>query len=724
MTRTNQSSKVGIPFCWEMGNLVVVSNRLPVNISKEDEKWTYCTRSGSLVSILTGAKRSTPFKWIGYLDVDVPPEEQTEVRELLEPECLIPVFLERKTADLYYADFANGVIWPAFHYYPEAIHFTKEAWDAYVAVNKAFAATVCAHAKTTDLVWVHDYHLMLLPKLIKERVDVNIGFFLHILFPPCDVYTTLPVARVLLESVLASDLIGFHTVEYTRNFLCSASQLFGLITKPQSIVMEDGREVRVDTFPVGIDPEKFHVAVSQPSVKKLYKSLRKSFGSKKLILGVDRMDYIKGIPLKLLAYKSMLKSHPELVNDTVLLQIAVPSRESVAEYEELAHNCNELVGQINGTVGTLSHVPIHLYHKSVDFETLVALYLLADVCVISSIRDGMNLVASEFVASQCKEDPGVLVLSEFTGVSASLSGAIIINPWNIDEMANSMYVALHMDLKQRKSSYESMIKYVRSHTSMYWGNSFIKELDQVARSRAIFNTEKLDKSLVRSGNTLLLIWIDGLLASHKELEREHINALLQGSGNFAHSVYLVSNASEEQLGSRFVGVNVGLIAKNGAFVKKISSDEWVSLYEPVSVDWKTIVMPWFVHYVERTPGAFVEEEETRVLFNYKGVDPEFGLWQANDLMANLEPSVSHLPIRMARGRFSVECYLASVSITSAIDLLVKSGDFQSVLVVSPNFEEDLLLYCHSLENCKTIVVGKYRKTRAEFFIDTLSELFE
>lgn len=374
---------------------------------------------------------------------------------------------------------ADSILWPLFHYHPGEITFDEAAWVAYQEVNRLFAKTVIKDVQDGDLIWVHDYHLMLLPQMLREmmgqsRKNVRIGFFLHTPFPSSEIYRILPVREQLLTGLLDCDLIGFHTYDYARHFLSSCSRILDTPTTPNGVEWK-GNLVTVGVFPIGIDPEKFFDGLKKESVQQRIATLRRKFDGVKLIVGVDRLDYIKGVPQKLHALEVFLTEHPEWIGKVVLVQVAVPSRQDVEEYQNLRAVVNELVGRINGKFGTIEFMPIHFLHQSVTFDELTALYAVSDACLVSSTRDGMNLVSYEYIATQ-EENHGVMILSEFTGAAQSLNGSLIVNPWNTEELANAIHDAVTMSPEQRRSNYKKLEHYVVNYTSAWWGKTFVAAL--------------------------------------------------------------------------------------------------------------------------------------------------------------------------------------------------------------------------------------------------------
>ncbi|KAJ4347243.1 Trehalose-6-P synthase/phosphatase complex synthase subunit [Didymosphaeria variabile] len=467
------------------GRLLLVSNRLPITIKRSDEgKFDFSMSSGGLVSGLSGLSKSTTFQWYGWPGLEIPENEIGTLKQQLKAEHnAVPVMLDDDLADRHYNGFSNSILWPLFHYHPGEITFDESAWNAYTEANRLFAKAIAKDVQDNDMVWVHDYHLMLLPAMLREEIgntkkNVKLGFFLHTPFPSSEIYRILPVRNEILLGVLHCDLIGFHTYDYARHFLSSCSRILGLATTPNGVEFQ-GKLITVGAFPIGIDPEKFDEGLKKPKVQERIAALEKKFEGVKLIVGVDRLDYIKGVPQKLHALEVFLTEHPEWIGKVVLVQVAVPSRQDVEEYQNLRAVVNELVGRINGKFGTIEFMPIHFMHKSVSFDELIALYSVSDACLVSSTRDGMNLVSYEYIATQEKRH-GVMILSEFTGAAQSLNGSLIVNPWNTEELADSIHDAVTMGDEQRAQNYEKLSRYIRKYTSAWWGQSFVQELTRIS----------------------------------------------------------------------------------------------------------------------------------------------------------------------------------------------------------------------------------------------------
>ncbi|KAI5970653.1 TPS1 [Candida margitis] len=464
------------------GKVFVVSNRLPVTIKrKEDGSYDYSMSSGGLVTALQGLKKTTEFQWLGWPGLEVPEDEQDKVNhDLMTKFNCTAIFLSDTIADLHYNGFSNSILWPLFHYHPGEMNFDENAWAAYIEANKKFAIEISKQVQDNDMVWVHDYHLMLLPEMLRQEIghskkNIRIGFFLHTPFPSSEIYRILPVRKEILVGVLSCDLIGFHTYDYARHFLSSVSRIVPNVkTSPNGILYEN-RSVSIGAFPIGIDVDNFTEGLKKPEVEQRVAQLEKKFDGVKVIVGVDRLDYIKGVPQKLHAFEIFLQQNPEWIGKVVLVQVAVPSRGDVEEYQSLRATVNELVGRINGQFGTVEFVPIHYMHKSIPFNELLSLYNISDVCLVSSTRDGMNLVSYEYIACQ-EQRKGSLILSEFAGAAQCLSGAIVVNPWNTEDLSDAIKESLTLPNEKRAVNFKKMFEYISKYTSGYWGESFVKAL--------------------------------------------------------------------------------------------------------------------------------------------------------------------------------------------------------------------------------------------------------
>jgi trehalose 6-phosphate synthase/phosphatase len=400
-----------------------------------------------------------------------------KVLEALQKHRIVPVELTAAEVEHYYEGFSNGVLWPLFHAFPDKIRLEMDQdWDTYVAVNKRFAQATAARSGPGDSVWIHDYHLMLVPQLLRElRPDLRIGFFLHFPFPTFEAFRVLPWREALLQGVLGADLVGFQTREDTAHFAHAVEQLLRAEPAETGLWLQ-GRHVRLGTYGISIDAQAFSRSAASPAVAKRVAELRRDLGGRTLILGVDRLDYTKGIPQRLLALERHLERHPDQRDRFLLLQIAVPSRERVPAYIEYRKQVDQLAARINGRFGLPDRVPIHLLYQSFPFEGVVALYRAADVMLVTSLRDGMNLVAKEFCATR-GDDSGVLILSEFAGAAQELREAIQVNPYDTGALANALDTALRMPREEIRQRMHALRERVAIHDVHRWAEAFVHDLE-------------------------------------------------------------------------------------------------------------------------------------------------------------------------------------------------------------------------------------------------------
>ncbi|CAN6443573.1 unnamed protein product [Victoria cruziana] len=683
--------------------LLVVANRLPVSaIRKGKDSWSLEISAGGLVSALLGVKQFET-KWIGWAGVNVPDEngQKALAKALAEKRC-IPVFLDEDIVHQYYNGYCNNILWPLFHYLglPQEDRLAttrsfQSQFDAYKKANQMFADVVNENYQEGDVVWCHDYHLMFLPKYLKERNSkMKVGWFLHTPFPSSEIHRTLPSRSELLRSVLAADLVGFHTYDYARHFVSACTRILGLEGTPQG-VEDQGKLTRVAAFPIGIDPERFIRALELPQVQEHIRELKDRFSGRKVMLGVDRLDMIKGIPQKILAFEKFLEENPHWRDKVVLLQIAVPTRTDVPEYQRLTSQVHEIVGRINGRFGTLTAVPIHHLDRSLDFHALCALYAITDVALVTSLRDGMNLVSYEFVACQDAKK-GVLILSEFAGAAQSLgAGALLVNPWNVTEVAASIGQALDMPADEREKRHKHNFQHVTTHTAQVWAETFVSELNDTI-VEAQLRTRQIPPSLpikaaveryLQARNRLLILGFNATLTSIvdsparrgadqiKEMEltlhpdlKEPLTILCSDPRT---TIVVLSGSDRNILDLNFGDYNMWLAAENGMFLR-LTKGEWMTtMPEHLNMDWVESVQDVFEYFTERTPRSYVEVRETSLVWNYKYADVEFGRLQARDMLQHLWTGpISNAAVDVVQGSRSVEVRSVGVSKGAAIDRIL------------------------------------------------------
>ncbi|KAF8025967.1 hypothetical protein BT93_F2715 [Corymbia citriodora subsp. variegata] len=682
--------------------LLVVANRLPVSaVRRGEDSWSLEMSSGGLVTALLGVK-GFEARWIGWAGVNVPDEiGQRALTDALAQKKCIPVFLDEEIVHQYYNGYCNNILWPLFHYLglPQEDRLAttrsfQSQFAAYQKANQMFADVVNKHYEEGDVVWCHDYHLMFLPKCLKEyNSNMKVGWFLHTPFPSSEIHRTLPSRSELLRSVLAADLVGFHTYDYARHFVSACTRILGLEGTPEG-VEDQGRLTRVAAFPIGIDAERFIRALDTLPVQEHIKELKERFAGRKVMLGVDRLDMIKGIPQKILAFEKFLEENSYWHDKVVLLQIAVPTRTDVPEYQKLTSQVHEIVGRINGRFGTLTAVPIHHLDRSLDFHKLCALYAVTDVALVTSLRDGMNLVSYEFVACQDLKK-GVLILSEFAGAAQSLgAGAILVNPWNITEVAASIAQALNMPAEEREKRHQHNFKHVTHHTAQEWAEMFVSELNDTVveaqlRTRQVppvLPVHDAIEQYLKSNNRLLILGFNATLTEpvdtpgrrgdqikemdlklHPEL-KEPLTELCRDSRT---TVVVLSGSDRNVLDDNFSEYNMWLAAENGMFLRLTKGDWMTTMPEHLNMEWVDSVKHVFEYFTERTPRSHFELRETSLVWNYKYADVEFGRLQARDMLQHLWTGpISNASVDVVQGSRSVEVRAVGVTKGAAIDRIL------------------------------------------------------
>jgi len=462
-------------------DLVVVANRLPVDVSLDEEGEPSWTRSpGGLVTALAPVMSRAEGAWVGWggapgLELEPFDVDGTE---------LVPVMLTETDVERYYEGFSNDTLWPLYHDVIAPPQFHRQWWDAYQRVNRRFAEAAARNTARGATVWVHDYQLQLVPAFLRElRPDLRIGYFHHIPFPPLEIFAQLPWRKQVVEGLLGADLIGFQRGGDAANFVRVVRRLTDLTTRGQMVTVDEGttsvRHVRAAAFPISIDSHAFDELARTPQVQERAAQIRHELGDPEhLLLGVDRLDYTKGIRHRIKAYGELLDDARLSATDTTLVQVASPSRENVGAYQTLRDDVELLVGRINGDHGQVGHAPVQYLHQSFPMEEMAALYLAADVMLVTALRDGMNLVAKEYVAAR-SDERGALVLSEFTGAADELVGSVLVNPHDIDGMKDAITYAVHLDPKESRKRMRRLRRRVLGHDVAAWSEQFLAALAAV-----------------------------------------------------------------------------------------------------------------------------------------------------------------------------------------------------------------------------------------------------
>lgn len=650
-----------------MQRVLIVANRLPITVKATDAGVDVQRSTGGLATGLLRPHEQSGGLWIGWSGApeELTADQQSELDKQLAAMRLVSVPLTADQVTRYYENFSNGVLWPLFHYLLDQVPLHVRDWDAYAEVNERFADIVAEHYRPGDLIWVHDYQLLLLPDLLRKRLpDACIGFFLHIPFPSEELFRTLPERDRLLRGLLGADLVGFHTPAYLRHFAASLTQL-GLTVEIDKVQLSD-REVRLGVFPMGIDAAAFMKLAADPAVQREAKALR-SDESVRLLVGVDRLDYTKGIPRRLLSYERMLQIHPELRERVRLVQVAVPSRTGVEAYQEYRALVEGLVGRINGDFGTPRWVPVHYIFRSLSEQELVALYRAADVMLVTPLRDGMNLVAKEFVASRTDGD-GVLILSEFAGASWELPEAIQVNPYDVDGMAESTYRALMMDPEERRSRLAPLRTRVETYDVHQWAATFLEQLETITRRSAASGAapggaaaarRALECRLQGREELLLFLDYDGTLVHYTptpELARPDaaLLELLEELARRPHTeVHVVSGRGREPLEHWLGDLPIALHAEHGFWSRPAGTHSWVPAAE-ITGEWREAALAILRDITARTPGSLIEIKSVALAWHYRLADQEAGARRANELRLHLSQLLSNQPVEILAGHKVLE----------------------------------------------------------------------
>ena len=631
-----------------MNRILFVSNRLPISVQRRKGHLHFQNSIGGLATGLSSFYETYDSLWIGWPGVTSRGDktEEKKIREQLAAANCRPVFLSADEIRNHYHGFSNKTIWPLFHYFTQYVVYDDGFWKAYQRVNRHFYEAVIKIAEPTDTIWIHDYHLMLLPQLIRQKLpDAKIGFFLHIPFPSSEIFRLIPWRKEILEGLLGADLIGFHTYGYVRHFINSARYLLGHEHTMGQLVVGD-RVVKVDAFPMGIDYDRFSEGACDRAVTEEASRIREKVGNRTLIFSIDRLDYTKGILQRLQAFDRFLASNPEFKERVHLMLAVTPSRTKVEHYLALKRQIDEHIGEINGKHGTIGWVPIWYSYRTLPFRSLLAWYCAADVALITPLRDGMNLVAKEFVASKC-DAKGVLVLSEVAGAAEELSEAIVVNPNDQEDIVAALKEALSMPEPEQIARNRTMQDRLKQHNVVKWAEEFIAELDvsksvqsELAAHRVNAKVRSdLIRAFRRGKNRLLLLDYDGTLVPLvRRPEKAKPDAgLLRLLGNLFGlknaEVVIISGRDKKTLQEWFADLNVGLIAEHGAWIKAPEA-EWATI-QPLSGQWKTELQPILRHYVDRTPGSFVEEKDFSLVWHYRRVDPALAERRLSELKDTL-----------------------------------------------------------------------------------------
>ena len=702
--------------------LVLVSNRLPLQLVEKNGKIAIKQSDGGLVTALKSyfeqESASDAFHqkiWVGA--ADFPEKRWAKVTQEPGNDFTIePLFIEQKVYNKYYNGFCNATLWPLFHYFPSYVVYDQEFFEKYEQVNQIFADQLLKIIKPTDTIWIHDYQLFLLPGLIREKLpNAKIGFFLHIPFPSFEIFRLLhrPWKEKIIRGLLGADLIGFHTHEYVQHFLKSVRMVMGYDHQYRVIAFED-RLVKADLFPLGVDFARFNSSSQKPEVIEATNSIRKNFPDKKIIFSIDRLDYTKGVTHRLAGFEKFLQNHPEWLEKVVFVLVVIPSRQIISKYNERRKLIEEEVGRLNGKYSSLSWQPIIYRYSHIEFDELCALYQAADIGLITPLRDGMNLVAKEYVA--CAVQRGVLILSELAGAANELGEALQVNPLDAQEQAMAIQQALMMPLSEQLQRLGLMQKRLINYDVISWVNDFLNQLNEVKNQQYSeekkYVTSSIRKEIVhnfRQAQTRnLLLDYDGTLVPFARHPREampdkNLLKLLASLGSDTKTnLTIISGRDSTILEEWFQGIPLNLVAEHGASIKRIKQG-WIQEKE-IDQSWKPMVRPTLEMFAKRSPRSFIEEKNHTLAWHYRNVEPELGFTRSRELLDSLFHLIRNAQLQVIDGNKVIEIRVAGIDKGVAAKKLIDENNSEFVLVVGDD-KTDEDMFRSLADKALTIKVG-------------------
>ncbi len=677
--------------------------------------------------------------WIGWSgDTSWTNDENRNaiLKEWAEKHRYFAVDLDEETAHGFYEGLANQALWPLFHHFPSLLRFDPQHWQAYVRANEKFRDEILKHLRPNDLVWIHDYHFLLLPQMLRAVApEIAIGFFLHVPFPSSSVFRTLPRREELLRGMLGADYLGFHTHRYLQHFRTSILRLLGLNSQMDHVEVGK-RVVRLDALPIGIAPHQFNDLLTKGAgTKKQLAELKQRFGYCKTLLGVDRLDYTKGIPERLRAYRRFLQEYPNWRGKVVLIQVAVPSRERVPRYTRLRREVDELIGEINGEWSTPHWSPITYLRRNLPQAELAALYASADVALVTPLRDGLNLVAKEYVACKSAGD-GVLVLSEFAGAAAEMGEALLDNPYDEESLSATIARALSLDETEKRERMMALYRRVHKNNVFAWGDRFIKNLTTAVQTRAEqlhnepcpLEKRQLLNAFAQAQSRLIMLDYDGTLTPFSTLPQSAVPSktlieVLERLAQDRHStVALISGRTRADLERWFAEIpGLWIAAEHGAVLWSPIARNWELPHHTTSDEWKKRVYPILEHFVDRTPGSFIEAKEFSLVWHYRMADPEFGEWLANDLVANLDHMLAESPVKAVKGQKTVEVKSLWANKGEVCSRLLRSGSSPEFIMAAGDDVTDEDLFTRVPDDAWTIHVGR-NQSKAKHYISNPDDM--
>jgi len=717
-----------------MGRLIIVANRLPLNTTRRAGKLYFQPSPGGLAAGLQSLPESSERLWLGWpgmTNEKLKAEDKEQIREqLAEVDCR-PVFLSRSQMEGYYQGFSNKTVWPLFHYFPRRVFYENRFWKTYQQVNKVFCEEVMKIVKPGDSIWVHDYQLMLLPGFLRRKLpDSSIGFFLHIPWPSFELFRLLPWREKILNGLLGADLIGFHTYDYVRHFFSSVSRIIRLEHTLGDVNVAN-RVVKVDAFPLGIDYEKYSQAIKDPAVEKEAKKVKSKIGKRKIILSIDRLDYSKGIIERLEAFDLFLCKNPEYRGKVTLIMVAVPTRTSVEDYKELRSRLEQLVGRVNGEYASMGYMPVWYLYRSLPFNELSALYNVSDVALVTPLRDGMNLIAKEYIAAK-EGKPGVLVVSEMTGAACELGEALVVNSCDKAAIVHAIKEALEMPVAEQFERNKGMQERLRRYNVSRWSHDFLGTLSGIKETQKQMSAKRLTNSMAenlaadyrKNKKRLFLLDYDGTLVGFKGKPAEagpddEIIALLSSlSKDPKNKVVIISGRDKAALEDWLGHIGTALVAEHGGWIRD-ENGEWQSPV-PFDMSWKKSIRPILELYSDRTPGSTVEEKNFSLVWHYRRADPGLAYVRGQELKMALVNLTENLDVGVFEGNKILEVKSHVVNKGWATEHWLADGDWDFVLAAGDDYTDEEMFGVLS-EKAYSVKVG-FAASKAKFNVDSVEDI--
>ena len=695
--------------------LYIVSNRLPVKVTESSEQGLCLSRSeGGLTTGLDSLQTDYEKHWIGWPGIcSDKPSEREAIRAKLDKMNFHPIFLSEDQYENYYEGYSNSTIWPLCHYFYAYTQYQQNFWESYQEVNNLFFEEISKIIEPDDWVWVQDYHLMLLPNLLRGRFpSLHIGYFHHIPFPSYELFRILPERDQILKGLLGADFIAFHTHDYVRHFISAAERVLHLDFKMEEVRIGN-RTVGVEAMPMGVNYDLYHKASEDEAVRLRIEHTRSQFGDNKLILSVDRLDYSKGILHRLHGYSKFLELHPEYHGKVTLAMVIVPSRDHVDRYAELKTLIDKEIGAINGRYSTMDWTPVCYFYHGFSFEELTALYYVADVALVTPLRDGMNLVAKEYVATK-HNNLGVLILSEMAGAAVELGDALLINPNDIDQVASALYQALEMPEQEQLHRMKAMQEVVSTQTVNKWAADFIEDWKRRVQTNEELKRKRITPYIYLdikqqyddAKKRLIILDYDGTLVAFQKrpelaVPTSDLKNVLRDLCNDPRNHVVISSGRDHFVLDSWLGtLPLSFAAEHGALYKE--NGEWHKNIHPS--DWSGSILSILKMFVDKTPGAHLEVKETALAWHYREVDAWLGELRSKQLVNMLVDICLKQKLQILQGNKVVEIKYPECTKGSEVKRLLHHSHYDFILSIGDDVTDEDMFRALP-ESAVTVKVG-------------------